>query len=956
MSEHTWTLENLASYTAGGLEAAERERLEQHTATCATCSQALQEARAMDQTLETLFAGIRPEPSLEDRMIHALRLASVAHPWSIPFGVRLALGAAAVLLLGVLGAFVSSHMDQGGLVFPGSGQVVALFDGDLRTVGFATYARTQGALVNSREQLEDREPALGDDSHSIKARIDVGADKLAQEIRQKVSELGTPSADNHLWALSSGWGEGRGAGSAARSSGSSSIQTLSEKDVKAMDKSPASGGERPGQRGGTSPSPAPPPPSEKTTPARGGFPGGGGFGGGGGGFSSFRNNQPLSSSLTLNPNGRSSATAGSPAPPASSTLGRDLVRAPRPPVQAEALPDLGAIVITGNTPADVDEVKKIIEKTKQSVSSTTPQQPPNTPKGANESNKADDQKPNAPAEPAVARKIVIRSGELEFEIDSFDTAVATVRKFVDATAGSFIATINSEKLPNGKVRGSVTLRVPPERLDGLVENLRRELGKAGELRSQRLGSLDISKQYTDLESRLRAARTLEERLLQIIKAGKGEIKDLLQAEKELGVWRTKIEEFEGELRYYNNLVALSTLTLTLYEKEIRTPSAITETERVQMGIEVEDVDQAQQAVLAAVAEAKGRVLKSELKQQAAGQFHAVLQFEVAPEAAGPLRDRLRQLGQVSRLEIDRLQQAEDGNNRLLDGKTKRVATQFSLSLYNLANIQPRETATLQVATKDVPAGYRSLQEAIGKTQGRVFNAQLSEQDKQNITADLDFEIRRTQEATLDGTLARIGEVYSRNVVRAPESENVSDRKVRFQVKLVNQVTLPPRETVVLGLEVVNVDTTAAFLSAMVRESQGRIVESQVAHERNGRVTARQVFDVPLAQAAELVDKFKGTGTLRVQQASRNPQAPEGALAAARLEVTLSNVDLIVPSDEGLWPQIRRGLYTSFVALSWSVTVVVVGVCFVLPWAVVCYGIYRLVLRLRRRPGSASTPA
>ena len=40
---------------------------------------------------------------------------------------------------------------------------------------------------------------------------------------------------------------------------------------------------------------------------------------------------------------------------------------------------------------------------------------------------------------------------------------------------------------------------------------------------------------------------MEERLIQIIKEGKGEIKQLLEAERELGVWRTKIEETEGEL-------------------------------------------------------------------------------------------------------------------------------------------------------------------------------------------------------------------------------------------------------------------------------------------------------------------------------------------------------------------------------------------------------------------------
>src|SRR6202035_4409931 len=113
----------------------------------------------------------------------------------------------------------------------------------------------------------------------------------------------------------------------------------------------------------------------------------------------------------------------------------------------------------------------------------------------------------------------------------------------------------------------------------------------------RIASQDVTKQYTDLESRLRAARTMEERLLRIIKEGKGEIKDLLNAEKELGVWRTRIEEFEGELRYYANMVALSTLNILLYEKEIRAPYATVETERVNMGIEVEDVDKALQQVL-----------------------------------------------------------------------------------------------------------------------------------------------------------------------------------------------------------------------------------------------------------------------------------------------------------------------------------------------------------------------
>ena len=127
-----------------------------------------------------------------------------------------------------------------------------------------------------------------------------------------------------------------------------------------------------------------------------------------------------------------------------------------------------------------------------------------------------------PAPAVTCERSLSRSGEVEFEVESFDAAVAIVSKLVNAIPGGFVATTNSEKLANGKMRGAVVVRVPPDRLDALVLDLRKELTLKGELKNQKIGSQDVTKQYTDLESRLRAARGMEERLLQIIKSGKGE--------------------------------------------------------------------------------------------------------------------------------------------------------------------------------------------------------------------------------------------------------------------------------------------------------------------------------------------------------------------------------------------------------------------------------------------------
>src|SRR5438045_9542249 len=64
-------------------------------------------------------------------------------------------------------------------------------------------------------------------------------------------------------------------------------------------------------------------------------------------------------------------------------------------------------------------------------------------------------------EPGKMQRKIIRSGEMEFEIDSFDSSVAILTKITLEERG-FVATINSEKLANGKVRGTVVVRVPPD--------------------------------------------------------------------------------------------------------------------------------------------------------------------------------------------------------------------------------------------------------------------------------------------------------------------------------------------------------------------------------------------------------------------------------------------------------------------------------------------------------------
>jgi hypothetical protein len=895
MSDHAWVQEHVAAYVAGGLDAQEAERLEAHARDCPTCAAAVADARRLDDCLSNLFVSARPAPALEDRAVTRLRAAPPRWP-VLARRARWAGAVAAVLLLGVVGALAGSLESNGVLRAPGEPPASPPAGAE---VAYAPrqWWRNDGRVPVMPPLADGAPPSLDSNLEAALPVID-RLDKATVDATVTGDPIGKPNAP--AFALNGTLFDPIGKPNAPDTD-TSALNAPGAEDEKMRHAADAL--KQAGKRGSANTTGY----AEYTTPWNGVGP--------------WEENS-----------NRTYVNKASGMPPPASTLFDPTAARPVPgdPAQPPKQPD------PKGEPAKQEPPAK-----------TEPKAPPGDPK-------APDANP-APS-PDPGRRVVLRSGDIEFEVESFDAALATVTKLVTGIKGAFVATVNSDKLPNGKVKGSITVRVPPEQLDGLVLDLRRELGKGGELKGVKLTSQDVTKNYTDLESRLRAARTMETRLLQIIKEGKGEIKQLLEAERELGVWRTRIEETEGELRYYANLAALSTLTVVLAEKEIRTAATVTERERVQAGVEVEDVDKAYQQLLAAVTEAKGRVTKSELKQLTAGQFNATFHFEVAAEQGGPLRDRLRMLGRVARLEIDRAVQAE-GGTLPPDAKPKRGDTVFLVQLYNLANVAPRETATLQVAAPDVPAAYQALRDAVAKTTGRVLVAQLNEQDRQNVSAQFDFEVRRADEGAARAALDAAGEVVSRQVTRAAETESVTDAKVLYRTTLLSAGRLKPRETAALAVEVADVEGSATLFAAQVAEAKGRQVDAKLDRDAGGHATARLVFEVPLAAAAGLVERFKAAGTVRLSQSVRDPQAADGRYATARIHVALTNAEAIVPEGGGLGAKVRRGLSISAAVLLTSVTWVVFGLCVVLPWAVIGFGGYRIVRRITRSsPAAPAAPA
>ncbi len=155
-----------------------------------------------------------------------------------------------------------------------------------------------------------------------------------------------------------------------------------------------------------------------------------------------------------------------------------------------------------------------------------------------------------PAEQAprpITNRKLVRNAQVELEIISFDETVQKITALATEMRG-YVATSSSQKQANGKLRGEVVVKVLPETLDAFLSKLR----GLGELKNQTLGTEDVTKQYFDTDSRLKNARVMETRLIDILKTKSNKVADLLEVEKELGRVRASIEQMQGELKYMDS--------------------------------------------------------------------------------------------------------------------------------------------------------------------------------------------------------------------------------------------------------------------------------------------------------------------------------------------------------------------------------------------------------------------
>src|SRR5438046_4028528 len=313
---------------------------------------------------------------------------------------------------------------------------------------------------------------------------------------------------------------------------------------------------------------------------------------------------------------------------------------------------------------------------------------------------------------SVNRKL-IRNAQVELEIASFDDAIQKITALATEERG-YVATTSSEKQANGKLKGQIVVKVLPENLDRFLQKIR----GLGELKNQTLGTEDVTKAYFDTESRLKNARVMEQRLIDMLKKKSDDINDLLQVEKELGRVREQIEQMQGDLKYWDSQVQFATVTIQLSEKDMEEPAAFLLKERAQLALYAPDVEKIYNNIKG-LPSPKVQITNAQLDRDYSGRVSARVSMLIAPEESDGVIRRVKGFGRVENFQMQTERIAQGGSGISENAKTKRDKVELNITISREEQEQAFQQTSLRVRTSSVDEKAKELRTLAEKQGGRV---------------------------------------------------------------------------------------------------------------------------------------------------------------------------------------------------------------------------------------------
>ncbi|MBW2972124.1 DUF4349 domain-containing protein [Candidatus Woesearchaeota archaeon] len=154
---------------------------------------------------------------------------------------------------------------------------------------------------------------------------------------------------------------------------------------------------------------------------------------------------------------------------------------------------------------------------------------------------------------------IIRNAYMSIEVEDYFLASQKAEAYAKKYGG-YVSNSDARADYNNRRSGTVTIRVPEIHFDAVIA----ELSLLGEIKSKNTDGSDVTEQYVDLQARINNSKAHEARLVKMYQNATN-VNEMMNVERELSRVRGDIERMQGQLRYMDNRVEMTTITVELHE-------------------------------------------------------------------------------------------------------------------------------------------------------------------------------------------------------------------------------------------------------------------------------------------------------------------------------------------------------------------------------------------------------
>lgn len=164
----------------------------------------------------------------------------------------------------------------------------------------------------------------------------------------------------------------------------------------------------------------------------------------------------------------------------------------------------------------------------------------------------------SPVNPSQSETKIIKTADLSFQTSDLSTSYENL--YTDIKKYKAIIQNDESGKNDESVYRNLTIRIPSQHFDSFIADISKGVQHFDR---KEISQQDVTEEYVDTESRMKSKKKLEERYLQLLsKASK--VSEMLEIEKKLAEIREEIEAKEGQLKYMQNRVSMSTVNIQMY--------------------------------------------------------------------------------------------------------------------------------------------------------------------------------------------------------------------------------------------------------------------------------------------------------------------------------------------------------------------------------------------------------